>query len=133
MWRIGNISAVVQELEPCYNFTLEGKGSSYEDLRVGKPDEYDFGLVNGNWTGKVSREKPAPPKPDFGYARVDIATECLDKFKDSENRLDPMVMRTHLKELVQVAMDRLNVTNESVWEQGPAVSFRSGVDRVKEL
>lgn len=37
----------------CYIFKVEFKGFSYEGLKIGKLDEFDYGLVNDKWMGKI--------------------------------------------------------------------------------
>jgi len=59
--------------DPCYTFRVEFKGSSYEGLKIGKPDEFDYELVNDNWMGKISVLVDATT-PGFGYTVQNIAT-----------------------------------------------------------
>ena len=40
--KIAKIMAKVAKYDPCYNFRVEFKGSTYEGLKIDKPDEFDF-------------------------------------------------------------------------------------------
>lgn len=123
---IANILAKVAKYDPCYNFKVQFKGSTYEELKIGNPDEFDFGLVNENWAGKISLLVDASTSPGFGYAVQNVVT-CLNKFKiPGTKRLDAGKVRGHLRELVEKAMLELGMKGKIVkrpWEGGPVVTF----------
>lgn len=123
---LAKILAKVAFNDPCYTFRVEFKGSSYEGLKIGKPDEFDYGLVNDNWKGKISVLVDATTPVGFGYAVQNIAT-CLDKFKvPGTKRVDASKVRGHLRNLVEEAMLQLGMKGRFVkrpWEGGPAVTF----------
>ena len=123
---LSKIMAKVAFNDPCYNFRVQFKGSSYEGLKIGEPDEFDYGLVNDNWAGKFSILVDANTPVGFGYAVQNIAT-CLDKFKvPGTKRIDASKVRGHLRDLVEEAMLQLGMKGRFVkrpWEGGPAVTF----------
>lgn len=124
--KIAKIMAKVAKYDPCYNFRVEFKGSTYEGLKIGKPDEFDFSLVNDNWAGKISLLENATTPVSFGYAVQTVKT-CLDKFKIPGTRgIDAAKVRGHLRELVEKAMEESGLKGEIVkrpWEGGPVVTF----------
>lgn len=124
--RLAKIMAKVASYDPCYNFKVQFKGSSYEGLKIGKPDEFDYGLLNEKWTGKISLVVDASTPIGFGYA-VQQKMTCLDKFKiPGTNNLDPSKVRGHLRDLVEKAVLGLGMKGEVLkrpWEGGPAVTF----------
>lgn len=123
---LARIMAKVASYDPCYDFEVQFKGSSYEGLKIGKPDEFDYGLVKDSWTGKISLMVDATTPPGFGYAVQNI-NSCLSKFKvPGTKRLDASKVRGHLRDLVERAMLDLNMKGKIVkrpWEGGPAVTF----------
>ncbi|KAL9987497.1 hypothetical protein ACROYT_G001817 [Oculina patagonica] len=87
---------------------VQFKGSSYEALKIGKPDEFDYGLVNDSWTGKIELAVDDNTPQGFGYA-VPITRTCLDKIKiPGTRRLDADKVRGHLRDLVEAAMLKLS-------------------------
>lgn len=123
---LARIMTKVASYDPCYNFRVQFKGSSYEGLKIGEPDEFDYGLVNDNWTGKISVLVDANTPVGFGYAVQNVAT-CLNKFKvPGTKRVDASKVRGHLRDLVEKAMLELGMKGRFVkkpWEGGPAVTF----------
>ena len=123
--KISNILNKVAKLDPCYNFRVEFKGSTYEGLKIGNPDEFDFGLVNDNWASKISLEVDGNTPAGVAYV-VQIVQTCLDKFKIAgTKRLSATKVRDHLRDLVEKAMLDLGMKGEVVkrpWVGGPARS-----------
>lgn len=124
--KISNILNKVAKLDPCYNFRVEFKGSTYEGLKIGNPEEFDFGLVNDNWASKIALQVDGNTPAGFAYA-VQIVKTCLDKFKIAgTKRLSATKVRDHLRDLVEKAMLDLGMKGEIVkrpWVGGPAVTF----------
>ena len=127
---LSKIMAKVAAYDPCYNFRVQFKGSSYEGLKIGQPDEFDYGLVNDAWTGKIGLvvDDNAPAgRRHFAYV-VPIISTCLDKFIIPGTKyLDASKVRGHLRDLVEKAMIELGMKGSVVvkppWEGGPAVTF----------
>lgn len=133
---LAKIMTKVAVIDSCYNFRVQFKGydfrvqfkgSSYEGLKIGKPDEFDYGLVNDYWTGKIALEVDASTPAGFGYA-VPIISTCLNKFIiPGTKHLDANKVRGHLRDLVEDAMLKLGMKGQVVvkkpWEGGPAVTF----------
>lgn len=124
---LSKILAKVAKYDPCYDFKVQFKGSSYEGLKIGYPDEFDYGLVKPLWTGKISLDVDDSTPAGFGYA-VPIISTCIDRFKIMEKkRLDANKIRGHLRDLVEKAMIELGMKAKEVvkppWEGGPAVTF----------
>jgi len=122
---LAKIMAKVASADPCYNFRVQFKGSSYEGLKIGKPDEFDYGLVKDAWRGKITLDvdgtKKKPPV-GFGYAVPTIST-CLDKFIiPGTKHLDADKIRGHLRNLVEDAMLKLGMKGKEVvkppWQGG---------------
>ena len=112
--KISNILNKVAKLDPCYNFRVEFKGSTYEGLKIGNPDEFDFGLVNDNWASKISLEVDGNTPAGFAYA-AQIVRTCLDKFKIAgTKRLSATKVRDHLRDLVEKAMLERRSREEAV-------------------
>jgi len=124
---LAKIMTKVASADPCYNFRVQFKGSSYEGLKIGKPDEFDYGLVKDAWTGKIALAVDASTPAGFGYAVPTIST-CLDKFIiPGTKHLDANKIRGHLRDLVEDAMLMLKMKGDVVvkppWQGGPAVTF----------
>jgi len=124
---IAKIMTKVATYDSCYNFKVQLKGSAYDGLKIDKPDEFDFGLLNDAWSGKISLQVDKETPAGSAYA-VPIVKTCLDKFKiEGTNRLDARKVRGHLRELVEKAMVDLELKGLKIkkrpWEGGPAVTF----------
>lgn len=115
----------VRRLDRCFGFSLELKGSTIENVKIGFPDEFDFGLVNPRWTGKIVLKETENTPPGFGYA-VQETTTCLDEYLVANTKhVDPFKVRARLRELVEEAMRDLGMEGriQDVREGGPAVTF----------
>ena len=123
---LAKIMAKVAFNDPCYTFRVQFKGSSYEGLKIGKPDEFDYGFVNDKWTSKISVLVDATTPVVSGYAEQNIATR-LDKFKVPVTKcFDASKVKSHLRNLVEEVMLHLGMKGKFVkrpWEGGPAVTF----------
>ena len=112
--------------DKCYDFRVILKGSTYEGLKIGNPDEFDFGLVNDSWTGKISLMADGNTPAGRAYA-VPVLKTCLEKFKiPGTKHLDASKVRGHLRDLVEKAIIDLGMKNEikkGPHEGGPAVTF----------
>ena len=98
--------------DKCYDFRVILKGSTYEGLKIGNPDEFDFGLVNDSWTGKISLMADGNTPAGRAYA-VPVLKTCLEKFKiPGTKHLDASKVRGHLRDLVEKAIIDLGMKNE---------------------
>ena len=134
--KLAKITAKVAQYDSCYDFKVQFKGSTYEGLKIGDPDEFDFGLLNEKWSGKISLQVDNTTPAESAYAVQTIKT-CLDKFKIvGTNHLDGRKVRGHLRELVTKAMLELRMKGEVVkrpWEGGPAVTFELLFDQFPRI
>ena len=112
--------------DKCYDFRVIFKGSTYEGLKIGNPDEFDFGLIKDSWTGKISLEVDGNTPNGSAYA-VPIIKICLEKFKiPGTKHLDASKVRGHLRDLVEQAIIDLGMKDQiknKPREGGPAVTF----------
>ena len=124
--KLATIMTQVAKDDSCYAFKVQFKGSTYEGLKIGHQDEFDFGLLNEKWSGKIFLQVDKTTPDGYAYA-VPIIKTCLDKFKIvGTNHLDGRKVRGHLRELVTKAILELGMEGEVVkrpWEGGPAVTF----------
>jgi len=123
---VAKIITIVATYDSCYNFQVKLKGSTNEGLKVDKPVEFDFQLVNEAWSGKISIQVDAKTPAGSAYALPIIKT-CLDKFKIwGTNHLDDRKVRGHFRKLVEKAIVDLKLNGLKIkkrpWEQGPAVT-----------
>ena len=123
---VAKIITKVATYDSCYNFQVKFKGSTNEGLKVDKPVEFDFQLVNEAWSGKISLQVDAKTPAGSAYA-VPIIKTCLDKFKiGGTNHIDGRKVRGHLCELVERAIVDLKLNGLKIkkrpWQQGPAVT-----------
>lgn len=115
----------VRKIDYCFGFNLDLKGSTIENVKIGYPDEFDFGLVNPRWTGKIVLLETDQTPAGFGYALQDQQT-CLNNYLvKNTNHVDPTKVRGRLRELVERAMRELGMEGriQDVREGGPAVTF----------
>ena len=110
----------------CFKFRVELQGSTSEGLKIVKPDEFDFGLRNDDWTDKIVLFVNQTAPAGKGYAQS-VSKTCLDRFKITGTQaLDPLNVRNHLRDLVEQAMIDLNMKGKvpkRPWVTGPAVTF----------
>ena len=124
---LAKILARVAVYNPCFNFRVLFTGSSYEGLKIGNPDEFDYDLVNDAWAGKISLLMDRNTPVGYGYAEQTV--KCLgEKFnKPGTKYLDAGKVRGELRNLVEKAMLELPGMKEKItkrpWEGGPAVTF----------
>ena len=124
---ISKLLTKVAKYDPCYDFQVQFKGSTYEGLKIGNPDEFDFGLVRDNWVEKFDVLVNANTPAGFGYAVQRVKT-CLDNFTIAgTNYIDASDVRGHLRKLVEEAMTELGMKGTWIskrpWEGGPVVTF----------